>query len=113
MTNTETRPSLDHLESEIAQAPADRESWGVPEYVTVASIRVRSDRLPVDEDVVEAIVATIRAGNVNALPPIHVWRKQTGSADFGRRPQTADRGIKKAAKVDCDAGSTPWRSTHP
>jgi ParB-like nuclease domain len=79
MTNTETKPSLDHLESEIAQAPADRGSWGAPEYVTVASIRVHSDRLPVDEDVVEGIVATIKGGNVNALPPIHVWRKQTGN----------------------------------
>ena len=71
--------ALDHLESEIAQAPADRGSWGAPEYVTVASIRVHSDRLPVDEDVVEGIAATIKGGNVNALPPIHVWRKQTGN----------------------------------
>jgi hypothetical protein len=54
-------------------------SWGAPEDVTVGSIRVPADRLPVDEDVVEAIVAAIKAGNVNALPPIHVWRKQTGN----------------------------------
>jgi hypothetical protein len=60
--------ALDRLESEIAQAPADRGSWGAPEYVTVASIRVHPDRLPVDEDVVEGIVATIKSGNVNALP---------------------------------------------
>jgi hypothetical protein len=82
---------LERLESEIASAPtleaaaesartpADRGLWGAPEYVTVASIRVHPDRLPVDEDVVEGIVATIKAGNVNALPPIHVWRKQTGN----------------------------------
>ena len=43
---------------------------------------VPTDRVPVDEDVVAAIVATINAGNVNALPPIHVWRKQTGSAQI-------------------------------
>jgi hypothetical protein len=54
-------------------------SWGAPEDVTVGSIRVPADRLPVDEDVVEAIVAAIKAGNVNALPSIHVWRKQTGN----------------------------------
>ena len=75
----ETMQALDRLESEIAQAPVDRGSWGAPEYVTVASIRVHPGRLPVDEDVVEGIVATIKAGNVNALPPIHVWRKQTGN----------------------------------
>jgi ParB-like chromosome segregation protein Spo0J len=65
--------------AESARTPADRGLWGAPEYVTVASIRVHPDRLPVDEDVVEGIVATIKAGNVNALPPIHVWRKQTGN----------------------------------
>jgi hypothetical protein len=75
----ETMQALDRLESEIAQAPADRGLWGAPEYVTVGSISVHPDRLPVDEDVVEGIVATIKAGNVNALPPIHVWRKQTGN----------------------------------
>jgi hypothetical protein len=37
-------------------------SWGAPEDVTVGSIRVPADRLPVDEDVVEAIVAAIKAG---------------------------------------------------
>jgi len=41
--------------------------------------RAATDRLPVDEDVVAGIVATIKAGNVNALPPLHVWRKQTGN----------------------------------
>jgi hypothetical protein len=66
--------ALDRLESEIP-----RGLWGTPEYVTVGSIRVHPDRLPVDEDVVAGIVATIKAGNVNALPPIHVWRKQTGN----------------------------------
>jgi hypothetical protein len=75
----ETMQALDRLESEIAQAPADRGLWGAPEYVTVGSISVHPDRLPVDEDVVEGIVATIKAGNVNALPPIQVWRKQTGN----------------------------------
>jgi hypothetical protein len=42
----ETMQALDRLESEIAQAPADRGSWGAPEYVTVASIRVHPGRLP-------------------------------------------------------------------
>ena len=56
-----------------------RQPIAAPEYVTVGSISVHPDRLPVDEDVVEGIVATIKAGNVNALPPIHVWRKQTGN----------------------------------
>ncbi len=80
-----------HLDSEIASAPtleaaaesarttANRGLWGTPEYVAVGSIMVPTDRLPVDEDVVERIVATIKAGNVNALPPLHVWRKQTGN----------------------------------
>jgi hypothetical protein len=54
--------ALDRLESEIAQAAADRGSWGAPEYVTVASIRVHPDRLPVDEDVVEGIVPTVVVG---------------------------------------------------
>ena len=76
--------ALDHLDSEIASAstlqaaaesartPANRGLWGTPEYVAVGSIMVPTDRLPVDEDVVERIVATIKAGNVNALPPLHV-----------------------------------------
>ena len=34
----ERMQALDRLESEIAQAPVDRGSWGAPEYVTVASI---------------------------------------------------------------------------
>jgi len=34
--------ALDRLESEIAQAPADRGSWGAPEYVTV--VRAPSNR---------------------------------------------------------------------
>jgi hypothetical protein len=42
--------------------PADRGSWGAPEYVTVASIRGHPDRLPVDEDVVEGIVPTVVVG---------------------------------------------------
>jgi hypothetical protein len=81
--------AIERLESEIASAPtleAAAESARTPRSwivgrtgVTVASIRVHPDRLPVDEDVVEGIVATIKAGNVNALPPIHVWRKQTGN----------------------------------
>jgi hypothetical protein len=57
---------------EIAEAVADHGSWGAPECVAVGSIMVPTDRVPVDEDVVAAIVATINAGNVNALPPIHV-----------------------------------------
>jgi hypothetical protein len=37
--------ALDGLESEIAQAPADRGLWGAPEYVTVGSIRVHPDEM--------------------------------------------------------------------
>jgi len=64
----ETMQALDRLESEIAQAPADRASWGAPEYVTVASIRGHPDRLPVDEDVVEGIVPTVVMGPFRCGP---------------------------------------------
>ena len=61
------------------QPERDRDTWSAPEYVKVSSIMVvEHDRLPVDEAVVENIMATISAGDISALPPIHLWRKQPG-----------------------------------
>jgi hypothetical protein len=61
------------------QHEGDRGTWSVPEYVMVSSIMVvEHGRLPIDEAVVKDIMATIGAGDVSALPPIHLWRKQPG-----------------------------------
>ena len=35
--------------------------------------------MPVDEDIVAALMATINTGNGKVLPPIHLWEKQPGS----------------------------------
>ena len=57
----------------------DRGRWSVPEYTMVGSIMVvKHGRLPVDEAVVKDIMATIAAGDMSALPPIHLWRKEPG-----------------------------------
>src|ERR1700688_4571703 len=56
-----------------------RGTWSVREYVKVGSITVvEQGRLPIDEAVVKDIMATIGAGDMSALPPIHLWRKQPG-----------------------------------
>jgi hypothetical protein len=61
------------------QHERDRGTWSAPEYVKVSSIVVvEHGRLPIDEAVVKDIMATIVAGNINALPPIHLWRKEPG-----------------------------------
>jgi ParB-like chromosome segregation protein Spo0J len=39
---------------------------------------VEHGRLPIDEAVVKDIMATISAGDMSAVPPIHLWRKQPG-----------------------------------
>jgi ParB-like chromosome segregation protein Spo0J len=58
----------------------DRGAWSVPEYVKLESIMViEHGRLPIDEAVVKEIMATISAGDMSALPPIHFWRKQPGA----------------------------------
>jgi ParB family chromosome partitioning protein len=62
-----------------SQHDGDRGTWSVPEYVMVGSITVvEHGRLPIDEAVVKDIMATIGAGDMSALPPIHLWRKQPG-----------------------------------
>jgi hypothetical protein len=54
--------------------------WSAPEYVKVESIVVvERGRLPIDEGVVKDIIATISGGEVSALPPVHLWRKQLGA----------------------------------
>jgi ParB-like chromosome segregation protein Spo0J len=59
------------------QHEADRGKWSMPEDVKVDSIMVvEHGRLPIDEAVVKDIMATIAAGNMSALPPIHLWRKR-------------------------------------
>jgi hypothetical protein len=61
------------------QYEGGRGTWSVPEYVKVGSILVvEQGRLPIDEAVVKDIMATIGAGDMSALPPIHLWRKQPG-----------------------------------
>jgi ParB-like chromosome segregation protein Spo0J len=61
------------------QHEGDRGTWSVPEYVMVDSIMVvEHGRLLIDEAVVKDIMATIGAGDMSALPPIHLWRKQPG-----------------------------------
>jgi hypothetical protein len=61
------------------QYEGGRGTWSVPEYVKVGSIMVvEQGRLPIDEAVVKDIMATIGAGDMSALPPIHLWRKQPG-----------------------------------
>jgi hypothetical protein len=60
------------------QYEGDRGKWSMPEYVKVGSIMVvEHGRLPIDEAVVKDIMATI-GGDMSALPPIHLWRKQPG-----------------------------------
>jgi hypothetical protein len=55
----------------------DQGQWSAPEYVKVESIKVvEHDRLPIDEGVVKDIMATIGGGDVSALPPVHLWRRQ-------------------------------------
>src|SRR5271154_5199323 len=57
----------------------DQPRWSAPEYVTLESIVVvEHGRLPIDEAVVKDIMATISGGDVSALPPVHLWRKQPG-----------------------------------
>ena len=56
----------------------DRGTWSVPEYAMVESIVVERRRLPIDEAVVKDIMATIAAGAMSALPPIHLWRREPG-----------------------------------
>jgi hypothetical protein len=43
---------------------------------------VEHGRLPIDEAVVKDIMATISGGDVSALPPVHLWRKQPGGNSF-------------------------------
>jgi ParB family chromosome partitioning protein len=51
----------------------------MPEDVKVDSIMVvEHGRLPIDEAVVKDIMATIAAGAMSALPPIHLWRREPG-----------------------------------
>jgi hypothetical protein len=57
----------------------DQGRWSAPEYVKVDSIVVEHGRLPIDEGVVKDIMATIGGGDVSALPPVHLWRKQPGA----------------------------------
>jgi hypothetical protein len=58
----------------------DQGRWSAPEYVKVESIVVvEHGRLPIDEGVVRDIMATIGGGDVSALPPVHLWRKQPGA----------------------------------
>jgi hypothetical protein len=58
---------------------SDPVTWGEPEQVNPRNILVEGDRLPVDEDIVAALMATINTGNGKVLPPIHLWEKQPGS----------------------------------
>jgi ParB family transcriptional regulator, chromosome partitioning protein len=61
------------------QHERDRDTWSAPQYVKLGSITVvEHDRLPIDEAVVKDIMSTITAGDMNALPPIYLWRKQPG-----------------------------------
>jgi hypothetical protein len=54
-------------------------SEGEPEQVNPENVLVEGDRLPVDEDIVAALMATINKGNGKVLPPIHLWEKPSGS----------------------------------
>jgi ParB family transcriptional regulator, chromosome partitioning protein len=57
--------------------------WSAPEYVKLESIVVvEHGRLPIDEAVVKDIMATISGGDMSALPPVHLWRKQPGDNPF-------------------------------
>jgi hypothetical protein len=58
---------------------SDPVTWGEPEQVNPKNVLVEGDRLPVDEDIVTALMATINTGNGKVLPPIHLWEKQPGS----------------------------------
>ncbi len=72
----------------------------MPENVMVGSIMVvEQGRLPIDEAVVKDIMATIHAGDMSALPPIHLWRKQHG----GDPILVAGRNCLEAHKrCDCE-----------
>jgi ParB-like chromosome segregation protein Spo0J len=61
----------------------DQRTWSAPEYLKLESIVVvEHGRLPIDEAVVKDIMATISGGDVSALPPVHLWRKQPGGNPF-------------------------------
>src|SRR5271166_3026732 len=65
------------------QYEGGRGTWSAPEYVKLESIVVvEHGRLPIDEAVVKNIMATISGGDVSALPPVHLWRKQPGGNPF-------------------------------
>ena len=63
-----------------SQQESDQGQWSAPEYVEVESIVVvEHGRLPIDEGVMKDIMGTIGNGDVSALPPVHLWRKQPGA----------------------------------
>jgi len=78
MTNTRAKPSNSRGEYPRGPQP-DPATWGEPEQVNPKNVLVEGDRLPVDEDIVAALMATINTGNGKVLPPIHLWEKQPGS----------------------------------
>jgi hypothetical protein len=82
------------------QHEGDRGTWSMPQNVMVGSIMViEHGRLPIDEAVVKDIMATIGAGDMSALPPIHLWRKQPG----GNPILVAGRNRLEAHKrCDCE-----------
>jgi hypothetical protein len=95
-----------------SQQESDQGRWSAPEYVTLESIVVvEHGRLPIDEGVVKDIMATISDGDVSALPPIHLWRKQPGANPIliaGRnRLEAHKRSGREVITVRVITGETP------
>jgi hypothetical protein len=75
----------------------------MPENVMVGSIMVvEQGRLPIDEAVVKDIMATIHAGDMSALPPIHLWWKQSGDNPILRLRQGTHQAARPAVDQEAE-----------
>jgi hypothetical protein len=74
---------------------SDPVTWGEPEQVNPKNILVEGDRLPVDEDIVAALMATINTGNGKVRPP--------DLRDFAMPP------IRRLGAVLCQETEFRWR----
>jgi hypothetical protein len=98
---------------------SDPVTWGEPEQVNPKNILVEGDRLPVDEDIDAALMATIKTGNGKVTSPAAAQqprrRAVEGQGDLNRprrahvRHQQGDRRGRMGAK---DRRSPKRRGSH-
>jgi hypothetical protein len=118
---------------------SDPVTWGEPEQVNPKNILVEGDRLPVDEDIDAALMATIKTGNGKVTSPAAAQqprrRAVEGQGDLNRprrahvRHQQGDRrgrmGAKDRRSLNAEVPIAPlvirdmanrhrrWRIRHP